>query len=265
MTGNEILRADLLDIVFNNRNKQYGAYTLRKFYNHRLILSLSLSLALVLLLFFIFNMDGAAPGSYLQEKKELVLRTVVLPEPVAPKPATPPKQVTAAAPVAQRMFVSRVAIEQTVLHPTIPPNSMPGSVAISDVTRLVPSGGGIDLPTGDGNGVKGNSEIKPETNTTSIQREPEFPGGMEAWLRFLNRNLMSPEELELGEKRTVLIRFEVATDGSVTGFQVINSAGKEFDDEVIRVLKKMPRWKPAIQNGQPVPRSYTQPVSFVGQ
>ena len=56
----------------------------------------------------------------------------------------------------------------------------------------------------------------------------------------------------------------MAEDGSVTRFQVEKSAGTAFDEEVIRVLKKMPKWAPALKAGQPVSVSFTQPVTFVG-
>ena len=97
-----------------------------------------------------------------------------------------------------------------------------------------------------------------------VERVPEFPGGMKAWTNFLSNNLETPSQLESGEKKTVMIRFKVATDGSVTGFEVVLSAGSVYDNEVIRVLKKMPKWKPAIQNGHIVATSFTQPVTFVG-
>ena len=80
----------------------------------------------------------------------------------------------------------------------------------------------------------------------------------------MQKNLIAPEELEAGDKKMVAIRFQVSPEGVVTNFEVVQSAGKSFDNEVIRVLRKMPRWKPAIQNGQPVARAFTQPVTFVG-
>ena len=75
---------------------------------------------------------------------------------------------------------------------------------------------------------------------------------------------MVPEELESGERKKVEIRFIVSAEGFVTRFEVVQSAGSSFDNEVIRVLKKMPKWKPAVQNGLAVARSYTQPVTFIG-
>jgi protein TonB len=99
-------------------------------------------------------------------------------------------------------------------------------------------------------------EIKPD-------KQPQFPGGMQAWAAFLNGNLHAPQDLENGEKRTVNIRFHVDVDGVITNFQVIQSGGAAFDNEVIRVLKRMPKWMPALQAGKPVAVSFTQPVTFV--
>jgi protein TonB len=70
--------------------------------------------------------------------------------------------------------------------------------------------------------------------------------------------------LENGEKRIVNIRFHVDADGAVTNFQIVQSGGAAFDNEVIRVLKRMPNWMPAQQAGKAVAVSFTQPVTFVG-
>jgi periplasmic protein TonB len=61
----------------------------------------------------------------------------------------------------------------------------------------------------------------------------------------------------------VIVRFSVGEDGSVTHFEIMQSGGSAFDNEVIRVLKKMPKWKPAVQNGKNVPVMFTQPVTFM--
>ena len=75
-------------------------------------------------------------------------------------------------------------------------------------------------------------------------RQPQFPGGNQAWLAFLNTHLRPPQDLESGEKRVVNIRFFVDVDGTIANFQVARSGGNVFDNEVIRVLKKMPKWVP---------------------
>ena len=96
------------------------------------------------------------------------------------------------------------------------------------------------------------------------ERNPEFPGGQEALIRFLRNNLYTPEELQVGEKKTVQVRFKVDTDGSISSVEIIQSGTALFDKEVIRVCKKMPRWKPAFQNGSNIAVSYMLPVTFIG-
>ena len=93
---------------------------------------------------------------------------------------------------------------------------------------------------------------------------PSFPGGLEALTLFFSRNLSSPTDLEPGEKKVVLVRFVVGADGSITKAEIIQSGGDDYDREVLRAFKRMPRWNPAIQNGNKIAVSFTQPVTFVG-
>ncbi len=95
-------------------------------------------------------------------------------------------------------------------------------------------------------------------------RPPAFPGGTEAWLEFLKKFLQAPEDLEPGQRIEVQVKFWVGVDGIVSNAEVIKSGGKSFDKEVLRVLKKMPKWEPAIQHGNYVAVAYTQPVIFLG-
>jgi len=113
----------------------------------------------------------------------------------------------------------------------------------------------------------GNGQVeilKPAGTFIPDERDPEFPGGPEALKRFLAHNLNTPDELEAGEKKMVQVRFVVDKEGNVFIQEIVNSGGNEFDREVIRVCKKMPRWKPAIQNGVNVSVSYVLPVTFIG-
>jgi protein TonB len=100
-----------------------------------------------------------------------------------------------------------------------------------------------------------NENMNPQTtapiekNFDLVERKPEFPGGAQAWIAFLNKHLQAPDELNAGERKTTLVRFLVSEDGSIMSFEILQSAGSAFDNEVIRVLKKMPKWKPAVQKG----------------
>src|SRR3954462_11120536 len=104
MTSKEILRADVLDILFDNRNKQYGAYILRKEYNSRLGTALSISLGLILLLLSGFTFFKSN-GSYKEKEKELmVLDRVVPPKVKKPDPVPPPARVQPPKAIAQKQL-----------------------------------------------------------------------------------------------------------------------------------------------------------------
>jgi protein TonB len=120
------------------------------------------------------------------------------------------------------------------------------------------------MPPGNGGGTA-EAPIAEKKDPPLPSRAPQFPGGTAAWLNFLGKHLRPVQDLEPGEKRSCLIRFSVDEEGTITNFVVIQSGGNEFDNEVIRVLKKMPKWLPAIQNGKPTAVSFTQPVTFVAQ
>ena len=101
----------------------------------------------------------------------------------------------------------------------------------------------------------GDSVVKePEKNAEppGPTRDPSFPGGSAAWLKFLQRILQAPEDVEPGKRIEVLIRFWVDIDGSVSRPEIIKSGGTAFDKEVMRVMKKMPKWEPALQAGRPI-------------
>ena len=98
----------------------------------------------------------------------------------------------------------------------------------------------------------------------SVEKLPEYPGGMDALRAYLSSNLNYPSEaVENGIRGRVVVQFVVCEDGSLCKEQVIRSIGGGCDQEAIRVIKKMPRWKPGMQNGKAVKVRYTLPVAFV--
>lgn len=103
----------------------------------------------------------------------------------------------------------------------------------------------------------------PDPTLNVFWQEAGYPGGDRAWLAFLNRNLRYPDGAEDGETRkTVIVQFLVPKDGKPGDFHVIKSAGKAFDAEAIRVMKKSGNWQPAIYGGIAVDTYKTQPVIF---
>jgi periplasmic protein TonB len=267
MTSNEILKADLLDIIFDNRNKQYGAYALRKGYNSRMTIALIASISLFVLVFLIIKPSVSSESIAAFEDPGVTLTEIdmapIIPEPEPVQPAAVQQQPA----TAQAEYINRIQIVPNDVVTNITDVSTLETSRIGSYTIDGPPADPATLQppasSGTGNGIPITKEpeiVKPPLPSSA----PEFPGGAQAWLAFLNRHLQSPDELEPGQKKTVLVRFYVGTDGSITNFDVVQSGGREYDNEVIRVLKKMPKWKPAIQNGVPMSVSFTQPVTFIG-
>jgi protein TonB len=264
MTSNEILHSDFLDILFDNRNKTYGAYLLRKNYGSRMGWSLAIGISSFLLLLLVIRPSKESAFS-IPPPPDVVLKDYRIP-PEIKKPEQPlQKPSQPSPPVAQQKFTDQIKI---VDHQPLTENLMPVMTNLDQVMPSTITGTGLPFTGGQPSPTSGNGDGKPATSSAGpeplIQREPEFPGGTKAWLAFLQRHLMVPGDLEDGEKKIVVVRFIVSPEGNLTGFEVLQSAGNIYDQEVIRVLKKMPKWKPAIQNNMPVSRSFTQPVSFVG-
>jgi hypothetical protein len=90
----------------------------------------------------------------------------------------------------------------------------------------------------------------------------QFPGGFEALASFLNRNLVLPDQLKSGETKTVVANFYVGTDGTVSNLKINKSAGTIYDVEVMRVLGRMPKWKPRTKGGAVEGVQVKLPVTF---
>lgn len=262
MTSNEILHSDFLDILFDNRNKSYGAYLLRKNYGSRMGWSLAIGISSFLLLLLLIQPEKESAIS-IQPPPDVMLKDLHIPEIKKPE-QTLPKPSQPSPPVAQQKFTDQIRI---VEHQPLSENLMPTTTNLDQLMPSTITATGVPYTGGHYSPSLDNGDGKPATTAAApepLQREPEFPGGTKAWLAFLQRHLMVPDDLEDGEKKIVVVRFIVSPEGNLTGFEVLQSAGNIYDQEVIRVLKKMPKWKPAIQNNLPVSRSFTQPVHFVG-
>jgi protein TonB len=269
MTNHEILKASLLDILFENKNKQYGAYTLRKYYDQRMIIALTTCIGSALLLFYLISISGSSMPTISEVEKDPVVFThLELPrnEEPLPEPQRAHQQPAQQAATIDHNNI-HIVPDQQVLTTEVPTVDNIAVTGVSDVTQAGTPDIGQPASTApsnsNGNGNVIDAPATDNHNTfIAVERQPEFPGGKEAWINFLNKHLQSPDELQAGERRTVHVRFEVSADGVVTNFIVVQSGGSSFDREVIRVLKKMPKWKPAIQNGRPISISFVQPVTF---
>ena len=141
--------------------------------------------------------------------------------------------------------------------------------AIASVTQEGTSGATNALPIAKGNGTGNGEGTEPGTGgneiyeAAGIEAFPEFPGGMDAWAKFMQKNLKYPYAAQdAGVTGKVYISFVVEKDGSITDVKLVKGIGYGCDDEAIRVIKKSPRWKPGIQNKQNVRVRYNMPISY---
>jgi periplasmic protein TonB len=270
MEKSAILHADLLDIVFEGRNKEYGAYELRRTYNRRLRLSIAVMLSLTSMLCIGQLLSGRMTddGPRLPEKADVIIAQVDLPEEPPPPPPPPPAkpqspQETATIKVTSLSIMPDDQVAETEMCPVEDQEH----ARIDVVTKK----GIEDDHTVSGPPADGGRDIieKPrpveddrDRIRMTVEIESQYPGGKLAWERFLVKNLHYPKTaLEKGIEGKVVVKFVVDKEGNVSGIEVLSGA-EELRDEAMRVVRKSGRWKPAIQNGYNVASYKIQPVVF---
>lgn len=270
------MQANLLDILFENRNKEYGAYALRQGYNKRMLVAIGSGMAVILLFMLVSRLDKTEKTVTIKKDNPgIVFKEYVLP-PEKPKEQEKPKEVTKIKSKAPATVTPKVAeikfttpeIKEKVKTLMPPADAIAGKTPSDKNVAGTPDIGVVKPPVvpqdGNGAGDKAGPSGPAEQDFIIQEREPEFPGGEAGLQKFLARYLTTPDRLEAGDKKVVKVKFKVDKDGSVNTFEILTSGGSEFDAEVVRVCKKMPRWIPAIQNGMNVPVSYVLPVTFIG-
>jgi protein TonB len=243
----DILYADNLDLLFENRNKLYGAYPLRKYYKRRLGAAMASAT--------VFN----PPDTNLTN---VDIQPPPIKEPVLPRPLAVARRAATAILtnleiVRDRQVINEMATLDKLrnLAIDIHANDGPGDIGTPDEHQHL-SG---NSEAGNKDSIKEKTEIFERTETM-----PEFPGGPEALKRFLIRNLRMPDAgLESGTQVRVIAKFVVGPDGRVGGINMIQSGGTPFDEEVRRVIARMPDWKPGLQHQKKVSVYFYLPVNFM--
>lgn len=259
-----ILHADSLDLLFENRNKLYGAYPLRKYYNRRLYSAMAavIGIVFVFCVCVIYWKSKAIFSGMPQNTPPVILSTFCpIEQPVLLKPAVAVKR------IAVKAFTSPLIVQDhTVIKPIAAMNEL--NVAAIGKNTIA----GPEVPEGDHSSAGSRGTLVAPKDSVDKTPEildradlmPEFPGGAEALKRFLLKNLRMPETgLEAGSQVRVIAKFVVGPDGKVSGIETIVSGGDAFDGEVKRVIHRMPDWKPGMQHHQKVAVYFNLPVYFV--
>ncbi len=163
--------------------------------------------------------------------------------------------------------------EQKVKPPPPPPPRQVTQIKIVNDDVQVEDDLDIDVEADDN--TEFQEYVPPETDDEDVEEQqifqvvenmPEFPGGRAALMKYLASNIKYPPYAkEAGIQGRVFINFVVERDGSITAVKVLRGIGGGCDEEAVRVVKAMPKWKPGMQRGKPVRVSFNLPVKFTLQ
>ena len=271
MEANKILSADILDLIFEDRNKAYGAYELRKTYNKRITTALLITAGIALVFFLAsFVAKSISKTAAKDDIKEVVLENIKQEEEkkVEPPPPPPPKQEPPKVEMT-KFTPPKIVEDQEVKKEDIPPEVE----KLEDTKIDVQSQEGIKdeglaaPPPDEGKAVVEAPKVEDENKVfEKVEVEAEFPGGLSAWRRYLERNLNAQVPSDGGAPTgsyTVIVRFIVDKQGSISDVKALTNHGYGMEDEAVRVIKRGPKWTPAIQNGRNVTAYRSQPITFI--
>jgi len=254
----DIFKNQWLEIVFEGRNKVYGAYELRKTNSKTTLRALIIGSVLFVVAIAMPLLINMIPDSQDDTSLDTKITTVKLPpkekpkENIPPPPPPPPK-------VDQVKFVKPVVAkaEEVTEEP-------PKIVEIKDKKlgdETIKGDPDADLTVEPvGNGPADVVDDNNIYNTAGIEVKPDFPGGMEKFYKYVGNNYRTPEEE--GLKGKVYVTFVVEKDGSLTDIKVVRDIGFGTGKEAVRVLQKCPKWNPGEQNGKKVRVLYSLPITI---
>jgi protein TonB len=266
MEANQILQSDLLDILFEGKNKAYGAYELRKSYNRRITTALVFTITVLLLFMIGYNI-----AVNLTKEKIIIpvisdsvtLRNIPPDKPtLLPSPKPPPVH------VATIKFPPPIIVKDPLVT-EVPPQikELEGAkIGLKTLEGTIDMG--IVAPPSDMEGThiaaapvsKKNSE---DSTFTGVEIEAEFPGGAEAWQRYIRKAVMLHlDEFSDADYGTCLVQFIVDKNGNVSHVQATTMRGTKLAEIAVNTIRKGPDWTPAMQNGTYVNASRTQPVTL---
>jgi periplasmic protein TonB len=246
------------DIIFEKRNKKYGAYALRRIYSRNLIRAMVIS-------FTLFMMGVSIPliASYMNESRNLNLdNTTTVTVLDYPKNT-----------IIEKLPELPKATEKKVVPykpPIVTSNPDDETDELGDLAENVNNNVIIDTNAG----KIGISDDEPKTKVldddneilplAGISEMPEFPGGDAARIKFFAENLSYPQlAKETGVQGSVFLTFVVEKDGSISNINLLRGIGAGCEDEASRVVSIMPKWIPGRQNGKEVRVQFNMPISFV--
>ena len=274
MSKVDLLDNNWVDLVFEGRNKEYGAYVLRKDTGKRNLKSMLLVFAVIIAIMAAVAAKVAIENAF--PKKVAMETDVELSKLAQKKEAKVEKK--APVKVEEQKVVEKVKSSVKFTPPVIkkddevkPEEELKSQEDLNKTNTAI---GSFDVK---GNDEAGGEVLKakeviaqpepPKEEETKVfdvvEVMPSFPGGQGALFEWLSKNIKYPVVAEEnGVQGRVIVTFVVERNGSITDVQVVKSVDPSLDKEAVRVVKAMPHWIPGKQNGSAVRVKFTVPVTF---
>ena len=258
---------DWIELVFAGRNKNYGAFELRQHYGRTMMKAMLIAFTTIVAASVTYTYAvGKTPG---RTDREIVVKLPPMPPPpVKPekKPDVVVEPAAAAKPQPAAASIKFPPMKVTANELAVNPPKI-DDIAGKEVSSETTEGkGGQEQMVDPGPVDLGGTGVEPSVDNTehiTVQIMPQPVGGVEAWAKFLNRNLrFPPAAQEAGISGRVIVSFVIEKDGHLTDITIVKGAGYGMDEEAMRVLKLAKPWKPGIQNGNPVRVRYSIPMNF---
>lgn len=267
------------DIVFEGKNKDFGAYKMREGSRQRhtkaVIWVLGVVAVILVLLILSVNDVFSRPeedqivtsteqdiATFDSEEMEEEIEEEEIFELPEPEEIIAPEEVANSQQVTDLLIVQDEEIDETKQAKDV-------DQVMDNEAQL----GTVDITEGvnDLNKIEVKEQVIAEpvvvddepVNIAMVEQKPSFPGGEAAMYQWLSNNIVYPPAAsEEGIQGRVVVEFVVGKDGSITNARVVRTRHPALDKEALRVIKAMPNWIPGRNNGQPVKVTYTLPVTF---
>jgi len=257
-----------LNLVFENRNKSYGAYELRVHYESRLLKAFGISLASVAVL-FIIPLVLTRMLKHAEAVKDLVNKDVIYAYQKIEFEKTDISPVVEKRVVTKQVAVQHpVAADAYLIVKKTEPDNKPDVKPIDQPSSAISKGDETTTGTESNTSTTSSSsnnfpEVNEPMSAAAVDVAPSFPGGDEALHKYLSKNIHYSETAkDMHITGRIFACFIVNEKGEIENVKLKNSLFSDLDNEVIRVISKMPLWTPGVYKGKKVKTIYIVPVNF---
>lgn len=270
MDNAQLASASLNDIVFEGRNKNYGAFELRRIYGRNVTRALIIGAALLALLVFIpaiaKMMEDKKPKEVLNLKENVLMDAPPLDETKPPPPPPPPE---APPPPPPKLTTVKFTPPVVKKDEEVKKEEVPDQEELKDKTvATVTVKGNTDAPDLSDLSGEGNKVVEEVVETkvyTYVEQMPALPGGggMGAIVSAIQKNVRYPAvDLRNQVEGRVFASFTVDENGDISDVKIVKGLSSTIDAETIRSIKALPKFIPGKQNGRSVKVSFTVPVTY---